>query len=368
MCVPPGNVVTSGKHGTSAGCLRPVICSSSHRRAAATVRPGEAAASSFIAKCCEGCGRSTNGHCRHCDFSRGRHRTTVFLCAAARMVTADIATLGIAALLSVVVIEPQHEWSLPTLRLSFLTLAESCGPRTPQHEWSLPTLRLHFYQAISEAAARMVTADIATLRSEPGQILLVSAAARMVTADIATSVLTTPKDSTTVMPQHEWSLPTLRLRRDLLDLSRNDYSRSTNGHCRHCDAVRVRSQSDLEGRRSTNGHCRHCDSMSPDPSICGSFNAAARIVTADIATSAHLGGTGSPARTAAARMVTADIATDGELDERLGDRKAAARMVTADIATQRPLHPSRTARCMPQRMVTARHCDFVPQAFDTRTQ
>ena len=60
----------------------------------------------------------------------------------------------------------------------------------PQHEWSLPTLRLgglgEAFERRVLAAARMVTADIATvLRSSPHPTVPI-AAARMVTADIAT--------------------------------------------------------------------------------------------------------------------------------------------------------------------------------------
>ena len=161
----------------------------------------------------------------------------------------------------------------------------------PQHEWSLPTLRQQFFRRTfpfeRDAAARMVTADIATRpsaatrsrrrrrgrRSTNGHcrhcdrverhfpsmsVTVFGAAARMVTADIATPPgISQPPLSGT--------------------------SRSTNGHCRHCDGpprVQYVVDQDDDLAASTNGHCRHCDFL-PQTSRIVMMSAAARIVTAD---------------------------------------------------------------------------------------
>ena len=87
----PGAPVRSTICMTCANAFAPLRCSGAARKWLQAVRPGKASASSLFGKRCEGCGRSVNGHCRHCDLGASASaNTTIFL--------------------------PQREWSLPTLR------------------------------------------------------------------------------------------------------------------------------------------------------------------------------------------------------------------------------------------------------------
>ena len=160
----------------------------------------------------------------------------------------------------------------------------------------------------------MVTADIATERSLFGSRTADNAAARMVTADIATPNRNLKMGQSLRWPQREWSLPTLRRTQYFIPSGLlRGRSRSANGHCRHCDAMRGRRGEQVEQHgpqrewslptlrlstvvvgvflgvvdtsRSANGHCRHCDfSAYISKDIHPSRDAAARMVTADIAT------------------------------------------------------------------------------------
>jgi hypothetical protein len=86
--------------------------------------PARRAANSFVAKRCEGCGRSANGHCRHCDFT-GHPLGLLIATRRSTNGTADIATLrgdgdrfgpidarrrGIFCCKALRGLRPQHEW------------------------------------------------------------------------------------------------------------------------------------------------------------------------------------------------------------------------------------------------------------------